>query len=267
MPTVQCFAAICIQWAYSQRAIKIYKVGNVGYNRLVPDLYVKKSKTETLKPVKPAEKPGVVALDQGASKSDIKLKEQRDKKNDLRDLTAFFPVPDGAKFETQEEKEEIALFLRAHVIVNLRWIFIAILMLVAPVLARFIPVFSFLPTRFLTIGLLFWYLVTIAFVFEQFLDWYFDVYIVTNERVVDVDFLNLLYKKVSEAELPKIEDVTYTIGGVARSLFNYGDVYIQTAAEVPEFVFEAVPQPSKVTAVIRALMSQERNERGEGGGE
>ena len=52
----------------------------------------------------------------------------------------------------------------------------------------------------------------------------FNVYIVTDERIIDIDFYNLIYKEVSDANIDKIQDVTYKMGGVVRTLFNYGDV-------------------------------------------
>ena len=90
--------------------------------------------------------------------------------------------------------------------------------------------------------------------------WFFNVYIVTTERVVDVDFYNLIYKKVSDADLIKIQDVSYNQGGVLRTLLNYGDVNIQTAGEVTNFDFEAVPQPDRVAKILQDLRQDEEQE-------
>ena len=85
------------------------------------------------------------------------------------------------------------------------------------------------------------------------MDWYFNVYFVTTKRIIDVDFYNLIDKRVSDAEIDKIQDVSYTTGGVIRTMFNYGDVFIQTAAEVSEFDFMAVPRPEKGAKIIDDL--------------
>ena len=47
------------------------------------------------------------------------------------------------------------------------------------------------------------------------------------------------------------------MGGVARTIFNYGDVFIQTAAEVSEFDFLAVPNPDKVAKIIEDLITKD----------
>ena len=67
-----------------------------------------------------------------------------------------------------------------------------------------------------------------------------------------------------DANIDKIQDVTYKMGGVIRTLFNYGDVMIQTASEVPNFDFLAVPYPDKVAKVLQDLRTEEQQEAIEG---
>jgi uncharacterized membrane protein YdbT with pleckstrin-like domain len=166
-------------------------------------------------------------------------------------------IPFRLIFETQEEEEKVVLFLRQHPIVNLSWGILAVLMVLAPLVLGYFPFLSFLPGNFQLVAILIWYLITSAFVLEKFLSWYFNIYIVTNKRVVDIDFYNLVYKEVSDADIDKVQDVTYTMGGVVRTLFNYGDVLIQTAAEKTEFEFEAVSNPDEVAKTIQSLGNKE----------
>ncbi|HEX8924018.1 MAG TPA: PH domain-containing protein, partial [Patescibacteria group bacterium] len=113
------------------------------------------------------------------------------------------------------------------------------------------------PYRF--IATLFWYLVTFAYAFEKLLGWYFNVYIVTTDRVVDIDFNNLLDKKFSEADLAVIQDVSSHVAGVSQTVFNYGTILIQTAAEIPEISFEKVPNPEKIVKVLQELRQEKIN--------
>ena len=105
-----------------------------------------------------------------------------------------------------------------------------------------------------------WFMVSVGFCFEKFLSWYFDVYIITNQRVIDIDFYNLLSKKFSEAELSRIQDVTTEFSGISQTVFNYGNVLIQTAAEINEIIFNKVPNPEKVVKIIQELTSQNTKE-------
>ena len=181
-----------------------------------------------------------------------------------RPLASFLMRPDGVHFETREEEEQIILFLRKHFITNVPWIFISCVMLFAPAFIASLRILDPIPTNFKFVFILIWYLITMAYTLENFLTWFFNVYIITDERIVDVDFYNLTYKEVSDANLDKIEDVTYKMGGVIRTLFNYGDVLIQTAAEVTNFDFLAVPYPDKVVKVLQDLRMEEQQEVLEG---
>jgi membrane protein YdbS with pleckstrin-like domain len=54
------------------------------------------------------------------------------------------------------------------------------------------------------------------------------------------------------------------MGGVIRTIFNYGDVLIQTASEVPRIEFQAVSRPDKVAKILRELRVEEEQEKIEG---
>lgn len=174
-------------------------------------------------------------------------------------LSSFAKYPNNVRFETQEQEETIELFLRQHPIVNISWIFISIVLILAPIFV--FPLFNYLiqvkiPLGYNIMGTLFWYLATLGFILVNFIHWFFNIYIVTNERIVDIDFLYLLYKRLSQAELDKIQDISYTAGGILATVFDYGNIYIQTAGEVPNIEFIAVPHPEKVVETIRSLVEE-----------
>lgn len=174
-------------------------------------------------------------------------------------LTSYIVGPTGIRFETQEQGEKIILFMRQHVIFLVPTICLAILLVLAPsVLVPFMLRFMHLPIRlpvgYVIVGTLFWYVVTFGVVLIRFLRWFFNIYIVTDKRVVDIDFVHLLYKEFSEAQLSKIQDMTFKTGGFFSTIFNYGNVVIQTAGELPNFDFESVPNPEKVVQTISGLI-------------
>jgi hypothetical protein len=167
-------------------------------------------------------------------------------------------------FDGQDKDEEILLVLRRHWFTNIKWILITLVMLICPVVVPFIPILSFFPVRYNILFVLFWYLVTMAFVFEQFLSWYFNVTILTDERLIDINFDNLLNKRFAEAKIEMIQDVSSKTGGVSQTLFNYGSVLIQTAAEIPNFNLEMVPNPNLVLKVIKEMRQEEEMEKNGG---
>ncbi|MBN1263435.1 MAG: PH domain-containing protein [Candidatus Pacebacteria bacterium] len=179
-------------------------------------------------------------------------------------MAAFVPVPSNWRFETQEKKEKIILLLRRHWFTNLSWFLAGVFFFILPGILFLFVSFDFMPLRFRVVGLVIWYLVLAGYFFERFLNWYFNVFIITDERIIDFDFFGLIYKEVSDAKIEDIQDVTYRVGGFVRNLFDFGDVFFQTSAELPRFEFRDVPQPARVARVLRELITEEEIEKMEG---
>lgn len=182
-------------------------------------------------------------------------------------LASFAMDPTGVAFSTQGENEEIHLFLRRHFITNIPWIFFSLILLLAPaafpLLTAELPFISLLsPPLLLVLGIFYYLFLFGAVMLASFINWYFNVYIVTSQRVVDVDFIHLLYREVSATRLNLIQDVTVKTGGVIRAIFDYGDVFIQTAGTEANFDFHAVPHAQEVAREIEKLMEQARKTEG-----
>lgn len=63
--------------------------------------------------------------------------------------------------------------------------------------------------------------------FLAFIDWFYDIYIVTNMRVVMVDQKNILHREVTEIEARDIVSVRCVQRGLFAHLFRYGTVILQ----------------------------------------
>ena len=103
-----------------------------------------------------------------------------------------------------------------------------------------------------------------GYTLAKFMGWFFNIYILTDERVVDVDFANIFFRKISTAKIDEIQDVNIQSSGALETFFGYGSVFIQTAAEVSQFEFLAVPNPDKVGKIINQLIDLEEQEKLEG---
>ncbi len=222
-----------------------------AYNRGMPDIFISEQKN-------------IKAHSKGISTSPPKSVVERHEFHSHNPLSSYCYFPDGIKFVAKDSNEKIVLFLRKHPITNLPWIIISLLLFAAPMVLNSFPLLSFLPDNFKFVAILGWYLVAIAYAFESFLDWFFSVYIITDERVFDVDFVNLIYREITEANIDQIQEVTTKMGGVVRTIFNYGDIYIPTASETPNIEFEAVAHPDQVAKILRELRVEEEKEKIEG---
>ena len=173
-------------------------------------------------------------------------------------LSTFCVYPHRVGFINQEPNEKVILIIRRHLITNIGWILVAGAIALLPYILVVVPIFSFLPANYQMVINLIFYLLALTVVLQGFLSWFFSVNIITNKRVIDVDFVNLIYRKISDAEISHIEDATTTMGSVIRTLFDFSDVNIQTAAEDKEIEFEAVPHPDKVAKILSELRIRDR---------
>ncbi len=171
--------------------------------------------------------------------------------------------PQSTHFATQGSSETILLILRRHPITQLLWILLAAILVILPLF--FTPYLSNIfadlriPPSYLLVLNLFWYLVTFAFILTNFVLWYFNVNIITNKRVLDVDFPSLLIQEVNGTLIPQIEDTTYRRIGVLATLFDYGNVYVQTAGTTANIEFLQVPHPRQTVKIILDLMGDAQN--------
>lgn len=179
-------------------------------------------------------------------------------------FAAYIPKPKHIKIDVQSDEEQTILVLRQHPVTQIKWIGSIIVMLFLPVLFGSSGIFDFLPGTYRFAGVLGWYLLTMGFAVETFLKWFFRVFVITDERIIDVDFISMMHKDVSTTKIDKIEDVTALTSGFLSSMFDYGTIVIQTAATKQELNFENIPHPAKVTALLNELIIEEELEKYEG---
>ncbi|MBI3486482.1 hypothetical protein HY025_06140 [Candidatus Daviesbacteria bacterium] len=172
---------------------------------------------------------------------------------------AFFDAPSNIHFYDQEDDEKLELVLRQHFITNIPWIIVTLIGITVPALVLQLDKFLNLnlslqvPVFFVLASIIVWYMLLTAYVFENFLYWYFNVYIVTNFNIVDINFYSLLNRDVTTIRLSDIESVSSDIVGIFASLFNFGDVKIETAAKTQGVIFANVPFPDIVSDRIDDL--------------
>jgi hypothetical protein len=177
-------------------------------------------------------------------------------------FSSFCKNPEGVTFQTQEDSEKILLFLRRDFATNLKWILLGILLIIIPLVLPFISHFFGNPfpplsIRFYLLTGVFYYLVVATYLYINFITWYFNVALITDRRVIDVDFSNLVYKDVATTKLSLVQDVSYAKVGVSRSFFDYGDILIQTAGSLDNFNFESAPDPEEVVHIVEELIGKQ----------
>jgi membrane protein YdbS with pleckstrin-like domain len=118
-----------------------------------------------------------------------------------------------------------------------------------------VNVFGFFYTVWLTI-------LWIIF-FIEWTDYYLDVWIVTNHRVVDIDHMGLFARDVSTVRLEDIEDITTEVHGLLATTLKFGTITVQTAGSRDEFYLHNASDPEKAKHVIYNLIHDAKSEHKE----
>ncbi len=168
-------------------------------------------------------------------------------------------------FQGQKQGETILLLLHRHwfdILTQMLLVFASLVILILSVI--FLPIFfpniaEISGGRFFLFFEVSWAMFTWVLFFLLWIDYYFDTWIVTNKRVVNIAQKGLFVRNVSELELENIQDITTEVKGMIPTFLNYGDVFIQTAAEKERFIFHNVPNPYGVKDSIMNL--QEKMEK------
>lgn len=162
-------------------------------------------------------------------------------------------------FPSQLEDEKIHIVVRQHWVVLLKKLIIWLMFAAALVFFRRYGQAN-LPGLFegLTgqVTELFVQVYTLFLTLALFIIWllyYLNIQVITDRRIVDVDQVGLFFHEVSELHIQNIEDVTSDVSGVFGTLFNFGNVYVQTAGTKERFEFDQVPNPGDIEKTILDL--------------
>lgn len=154
-------------------------------------------------------------------------------------------------------KETILLVMRRHWIVFLGPTTVFLVLLLAP------PVFLTVVPRYIvflrTPGLepvLEWllalYLMGLsAYLFVRWLDYYLDVWIITDHRIIDIEQRRLFHREVSELPLDRVQNVTVEVPGFLATMLRFGNVKVETAGQ-GSFTISQVPDCDRAKDFILA---------------
>lgn len=148
-----------------------------------------------------------------------------------------------------KEGEEVIRVVRKHWASFIWPLFKTFLILIIPFFLSFLLFSNYIGI----IIFLVWISIGIAYGLYQWLCWYFDNFIITNQRIVNVNQKTIFSRIVSETGLSNIQDVTYEINGIFASVFNYGTVRVLTASSNESIEMSAIEKPKKVQELIMDL--------------
>ena len=158
------------------------------------------------------------------------------------------------RFDGQRENEVVQFVFRRHIIAMRKGFY----MILFPFGLGSVPVLLdpmtdnvwllFLPFICLSVGLLLFS--------YQFMNWYFTIYIVTNERIRRIVQHGFFGRDVFDIDLDKIQNISYSIPGFFGEVFHFGTIIIQTLTG--DLIINLADKPAKIYNQLQDLVRESR---------
>lgn len=157
-------------------------------------------------------------------------------------------------FCNQNPDEKVLKIIRRGFVLELKWILPHMLIFLALFYAKFFvlnpgqyPIYirdiieTFVNTAFLFV---------ILSAFLKYINWFYSVNVVTNQRLMDFEFKELGFKSIVECQLKNIQSVSVKNEGFFSFIFGLSTLHILTSGDNPNIDFEFIYNANEVQDLI-----------------
>jgi hypothetical protein len=160
--------------------------------------------------------------------------------------------------------EKTILHKRQHIFAVIIPIIIAVVLCVGTMIGLFVgfvmlyPAFHFLLISWgITIAL------TLSLVAKTIIDWYLHMYLVTNRRILEIQYKPFFSQDVNDVLLDQVRctEIDIKIHGYIHGLIDVGDIIItfDRPTHQQEFVIHDIKSPRKVGTLLGHLLNTPKN--------
>ncbi len=159
-------------------------------------------------------------------------------------------------FEDQMDDEEVLLVFRKHPIVMRVGLILASLgLLVGPLYTLILTYVR--PNSLPSMGFFFASLgvslvLAVLLFLPSWINWYYSVFIVTNQRLIQITQKGLFHRSVVDLGLSQIQIVNYEIAGFQATMLGFGTIMMQTY--LGDLVIHDVHHPAKIQKKLLSIL-------------
>lgn len=156
-------------------------------------------------------------------------------------------------FEDQFDDEEVLFVFHKHPVVMRLGLVLGLLGPLIGVLPAAIK--PSLGLSFFFGGLIAGFVLGILIFFPSWISWHFSVFIVTNQRFIQITQKRLFHRAVADLSLSQIQSVNYEVSGIQETLLGFGTIKMQTY--VGDLTIHDVSHPAKVQKRLLSILRSE----------
>ena len=166
-------------------------------------------------------------------------------------------------FPGQHPEEEIEFVFRQHPVVMRKTLILSLAIFTAGV----VPIAFWPQEAWAWWSVLAGFVVALLFFGYRLLSWYFSVYVITDERFIQIKQNGFFDKQVQDIAHSRIQSVNYQVKGLQATLFKFGTITIQTF--VGDIILRCIHHPEEVQQhlnhIIRHVNPEDPKDLVEGG--
>ncbi|MDP2650466.1 MAG: PH domain-containing protein [bacterium] len=148
--------------------------------------------------------------------------------------------------------EHIVAVVRKHWFILLRDSIAVVLIAALPIIL-IIPFAPSIPANpeVITFLTALWLLAIWMMLATIWTNYYLDMWIVTDKRIVNIDQIHLFKRDISTLRIERVQDVKVETHGLFATLLHFGNLQVQTAGpEASFYMIRGIPNPSQVRNAI-----------------
>lgn len=154
-------------------------------------------------------------------------------------------------FADQFDDEEVLFVFRKHPIVMRRGLILGMLVL----LLGTVPSLFILTIQSYVVGLLCGLVVGFFVFLPSWIAWHFSVFIVTDQRLIQITQKGLFNRSVIDMGLAQIQMVNYQIAGLQETVLGFGTIMMQTF--VGDLVIHDIHHPAEIQKKLLEVLRQQ----------
>lgn len=89
----------------------------------------------------------------------------------------------------------------------------------------------------------------------SWISWHFSVFIVTDQRFIQITQKGLFHRAVADLGLQQIQSVNYEVAGMEETMLGFGTIKMQTY--VGDLTIHKVHRPAKIQKKLLSILRQE----------
>lgn len=164
------------------------------------------------------------------------------------------------------EEIEIPLVYHRHPI-NLLWpgVFSTLAIVMVLIMAISLPLMGIIDLSLYLLHLVLFagilIFLIISYFFMNWAFWFFDVWIISKDKMIDLELVRLFLYRRSELDLRQVQDIRVEVSGLIANVFHLGNISIQSASKIENpiklmSIYEPYKVAQKISVLVKAAVDE-----------